>query len=100
MLGGTVVVAPNGSATGTGLAKDLYDVLVAKLGVTPAEVPANVPAAQSQLADVAEALGQAVVAYIVAHGVVTIPAGVPVTTSGSATTQTGATTAAAVGGIT
>lgn len=45
-------------------------------------------------------IGEAVVEHVVAAGVVTIPPGVPVATTGSAVAQTGATTAPAVGAIT
>ena len=48
----------------------------------------------------AEVIATAVVDHITASAVVTIPAGVPVATTGTAAAQTGATTAPAVGAIT
>ena len=46
-----------------------------------------------------ETIGAALVSYLTANTVVTIPLGIPVSTSGSAAAQTGATTAAGIGTI-
>ena len=97
---GTVSVNGAGIASGAGLALALHNTLVSAFGVSPGSVPQNVPGAQQQIANIANAIAQQVIAHIIANGVVTIPPGTPVTTSGSATTQTGATTAPAVGSIT
>lgn len=97
---GSVTVNGAGVASGTGLALALHNTLISAFGASPGAVPQNVPGAQEQIAKIAQAIAQQVIAHILANAVVTIPAGTPVTVSGSATTQTGATTAPAVGAIT
>ncbi len=96
LLAGSVAInGTTGAATGSGLSKALYDALVTGFGVTPGAVPQNVPGAQEQVADLANALGQVVIAYFLANAVITVPI-IPVTTAGSATNQTGATNAPVV----
>ena len=46
-----------------------------------------------------ETIGAALVSYLTANTVVTIPLGIPVSTAGSAAAQTGATTEAGIGTI-
>lgn len=46
-----------------------------------------------------DAIATTVVAHVVANAVVTIPAGVPVATAGTAAAQTGATTAPGIGTV-
>jgi hypothetical protein len=58
------------------------------------------PEAEKSLTALCDAIAGAVVAHILAGAVVTIPPGVPVTTTGTAAAQAGATTAPAVGAIT
>jgi hypothetical protein len=93
LLGGSVSISGAGAASGTGLAKAIYDALVAASGMTPGATPANVPGAQEQLAVLANVIGQVVVAYWLANAVVTVPV-IPVTTAGSASAQTGFTNTA------
>jgi hypothetical protein len=100
LLAGSVSINGAGAASGTGLSKAIYDALVSGFGVSPGAVPHNVPGAQQQVAELANALGQVVIAYFLANAVITVPAGIAVTTSGSATTQTGATTAPATAVLT
>lgn len=92
---GTVVVNPGNSVSGTGLAKALYDLLASATGVTSA----TAAPAQLQLTQVAQSIASAVVAHIQANALVTVAAGIPVATAGSATAQTGATTAPGTGTV-
>jgi hypothetical protein len=96
---GSVTINASGNATGSGLALALHGLLVVGFGVSPAQAPNNVPGAQQQIASLANAIAAAVVAHITANAVVTVAAGIPVTTNGSATTQAGATTATGTGTI-
>lgn len=99
MNGGDVTISGLGIASGTGLSKELYDALEEEFGVSPAEVPQNVPGAQEQLAKMARRIAQVVVDHIVSNGVVTVASGIPVSTTGSASAQSGATTATGTGTI-
>lgn len=58
LVPGDVVIAPDGSATGTGLTKALYDSLESEYDAQPVNTPGNVPGAQNSLAHMARALGQ------------------------------------------
>jgi hypothetical protein len=100
LIPGTVSINGAGAASGAGLSKELYDALAAATGMSPGAHPGNVPGAQQQLAVLANVIGQVVVAHWLANATITVPLGIAVTVAGSATTQTGATTAAAVAVLT
>jgi hypothetical protein len=61
--------------------------------------PASGATDNDALTAMCDAIAAAVVAHITSAGVVTIPPGVPVATTGTAAAQAGATTAPAVGTI-
>lgn len=100
LLAGSVSISGAGVASGAGLSKAIYDALVSAYGMSPGAVPRNVPGAQQQLAVLANVIGQAVIAHIVANALVTVPAGIAVSTTGTAAAQTGVTTAPAVATLT
>jgi hypothetical protein len=99
LLPGSVSINGAGAATGSGLSLALYNALLAGLVASPGAVPHNTPGAQQQVAVLANALGQTVIAYWLANAVITVPV-IPVTTAGSATNQTGATNAPALATLT
>jgi hypothetical protein len=99
LLAGSVSINGAGAATGTGLSKAIYDALVSGFGVSPGAVPHNVPGAQQQVAVIANAIGQVVIAYWLANAVITVPV-IPVTTAGSAASQTGFSNAPVVATLT
>lgn len=70
MVKGSVTIAGDGSATGNGAAKAIYDAMVSKMG---SSLP-MVQAARRQVADVAEAISE-LVDYIKANGEVTTTIG-------------------------
>lgn len=99
MNAGAVSINGSGAASGSGLSRELYDALISVFGVSPGEVPQNVPAAQEQMAALANTIAQRVVAHVVANASVTVASGIPVSTTGSASAQTGTTTATGSGTI-
>lgn len=77
-----------GARTGTGLAVETYDALVAFFNVAPAQVPANVPSAQNQMAGLAQVLAQTFIAHVrdnadILPGTFTTGGGGPVTGIGT-----------------
>ena len=97
LLAGSVSInAGTGAATGAGLAKEAYDALAVAFAVSPAQVPGNVPGAQQQLAKLANVFAQVTIAHLLANNLITVPTGIAVSTAGSASAQTGATTAPAI----
>lgn len=99
LVAGTVSINGAGVASGAGMARELYDALESAYGIAPASVPANVPGAQEQLAVMANVIASVVVNHIVANGLITVAAGIPVATAGSASAQSGATTGPGTGTI-
>ena len=97
MIAGIVTVDPTGNASGAGLAKEIFDDYVPKFAGIPAG-PTGAQAKQ-QLADLCNSIATKTVAHITANAVVTVAASIPVTTAGSATAQTGMTTAPGVGTV-
>ena len=81
-------------ASGTGLAKELFDDLLPKLGLPPLSLEV-----EAGLADMCDSIAQTVIAHFIANGVVstTVASGIAVATAGSAAAQTGATTAPGAG---
>lgn len=94
MVAGSVSVNGAGVGSGTGYAKLLYDALISEFGLSPGSVPQNVPGAQQQVAKIANAIASTLIPYVVANAVVssTVASGIPVSTTGTAAAQTGATT--------
>lgn len=94
MVAGTVTVDASGNPSGAGLSRAVYDAMAAAFGVDVL-APPSAPAAQQQLAHIANAIGAAVVDHIVANAVVTVAPGIAVTTTGG----TGSTTGTGTGSI-
>lgn len=85
MNGGAVSVnMTTGAASGSGLAKELYDALVSSYG-------SSTPGGKKQLADLCNAIGPTVVAHIVANAQVTSKIG-PTDTGLQTSTTSGAPT--------
>lgn len=93
MIAGSVTVTA-GVATGTGLSKEIYDAIAA--GITFSGTPAD-QSGKANIATMANAIGQAVVAHIVAHAAVsttvTGTAAAPIAVAVVPATGLGATTA-------
>jgi hypothetical protein len=87
LLAGNVTISPVGSASGTGLAKEIYDDLVGKFDIDPSLAPNP----QQSLADLANSIASVVIAHFQSNA--QVPAGIAVATTGTAAAQTGATTA-------
>lgn len=91
LLAGACVITPARVVTGTGLAKAIADACMAP----------NPPGstAESSLQSFCNLLAAAIVTHITTNATVTVSvtAGIPVTTAGSAVAQTGATTAPGAG---
>jgi hypothetical protein len=98
MVVGTISIDPVTGATiaSTGAAGAAFDSLLSKtnFGTLAATNPPAYAIAKKQIADIAEAIATAT-AYLLANGQLeaTVAANIPVSTAGSATAQTGATTA-------
>lgn len=88
----------SGGGGGSGLAKELYDIYVATIDIS-GDNASVVAQSQQQVADLCNAFAQAVVAHVTANAVVTVAAGIPVSTAGSAAAQTGSTTSPGTGTI-
>lgn len=92
MVQGSVAVDDSGNVTGTGYALALFNarwaVLSPKIAAT--SPPASIVDAKKGVAEVANA-DAGVIAYIQANA--QVPAAIPVSTTGTAAAQTGATTA-------
>lgn len=95
---GAVTIDAAGTPSGTGLSREVYDIMATAFGLGSI-VPPSAPGAQQQIADMANAIGQAVVAHVVANAVVTVLPGIPVSVTGSPTAQAGATTAPGTGSV-
>jgi len=95
---GSVTISGAGTPSGTGLSRELYDVLAGLFGLGSV-TPPSAPGAQQQIADIANAVATAVVAHVVANAEVevTVASGIAVSTTGSATAQTGVTTSTGTG---
>jgi hypothetical protein len=95
LLAGTVTVAA-GVGAGTGLAKELYDALRADQGIVEGPTMQN---PLTSLAKTCNTIASVVITHfktnatILATPTLTVPAAIPVATAGSATAQTGTTTA-------
>lgn len=91
LIAGSVNIT-GGVPTGVGLAYELFNSYAPKLGTAPA-------GAKQQIADLCNSFAQVVVAHIVANATVTVSvvAGIPVATTGSAVAQVGTTTAPGAG---
>lgn len=98
MIAGAVTIDGSGTPSGSGLSREVYDVMAAAFGLG-AIVPPSAPAAQQQVADLANAIAQATVAHITANAEVTVLSGIPVSTTGTAAAQTGATTSPGSGTV-
>jgi hypothetical protein len=96
LIAGSVSINGAGVSSGTGLSKALYDALETAFGMSPAQVPQNVPGAQQQLANMANVIGQTTITYLLANALITVPSNIPVATTGTAAAQAGATTAPAI----
>ncbi len=100
MNGGSVSIDIAGIPTGSGLSREIYDLMEAAFGVSAAQVPTSVPGAQQQIANLANAIGQACVTHMVDNAELIVDSGIPVATTGTAAAQTGNTTAPGTGSIT
>ncbi len=91
LVAGFCTIAPGGIVTGTGLAKAIADACMAP----------NPPGSttESSLQNFCNLLAVAIVGHIVTNATVTVIAGIPVVTAGSAAAQTGATTAPGAGTV-
>lgn len=91
LLAGACVIAPGLVVTGTGLAKAIADACAAP----------NPPGAttESALENFSNRLAAAIVEHIVTNATVTVVAGIPVATAGSAVAQTGATVGPGTGTV-
>lgn len=98
MNAGSVTIDGAGNPSGTGLSREFYDILAAAFGLGSV-VPPSAPAAQQQIADLANAFGQAVVAHVTTNAEVLVASGIAVTTTGNASTQSGFTTATGTGTV-
>jgi hypothetical protein len=95
MIAGLVSVNAAGIASGTGLAKELFDDYLPEAG----DIPVGPLGAQSkrQIAKLCNSVAKTVVQHITLNAVVTVPPGVSVTVAVPA--GTGATTAPGVGTV-
>ncbi len=102
MLDGTIVIDPvtGATVTKTGAAGEVFDAMEANqdYGDTPSTNPPAYAAARKQIANLALAVAK-IIPHIQANAVVTttVASGIPVSTAGSATAQTGSTTATGTG---
>ena len=92
LIAGTCVIAPGPVVTGFGLAKAIADALAAPL-------PAGSTTTESAMQSFANNLAAAIVEHIVTNATVTVVAGIPVATAGTAAAQTGATVGPGTGTV-
>ena len=97
MNAGSVSISGAGVATGVGLAKEIFDDYLPTVPGIPAG-PLGA-AAKQQLANLCNSVASKTVAHIMTNAVVTVPANIPVSTTGSPAAQTGFTTAPGVGSV-
>lgn len=95
---GAVTIDGVGSRTGGGLAVELYDIIADTFSLDTV-LPPSAPGAQIRIANIANSIAVAVVGHITNNAVVTVAAGIAVSTTGTPLVHTGQTDAEGIGTI-